>query len=352
MSFFRFLLFPFSIVYFLITRLRNYLFDIGYTKAFQFEVKTIVVGNLSAGGTGKTPMIEYLIRLIKNKYKVATLSRGYGRRTKGFLIAKEEHNSHLIGDEPRQFHLKFKEEISVCVGEDRALAIPEILYNKPDVEVILLDDAFQHRYIIPGINILLSDYNNVFYKDFILPVGNLRESRAGARRADIVIITKCPGNISEENMLNIKFNCYKYIKKETPVFFSAISYLKPVPVFEVYEKAFSTNVMLFTGIGKSSYVEKFISERYNLMQFVSFSDHYNYSIKDVEAIKNKFDKIPGEDKCLLTTEKDMVKLMELDLDDGLMELPLFYLPIEMKILHQKQFFDGLVMSYVSNLNFN
>ncbi|MDQ3392518.1 MAG: tetraacyldisaccharide 4'-kinase [Bacteroidota bacterium] len=347
----RYLLLPFSILYYLVTSFRNHLFDIGYTKSFKFEVKTIGVGNLSSGGSGKSPLIEYLIRLLKNDYKIATLSRGYGRKSSGFILGDNTHTSKIIGDEPRQFYLKFKEEITVSVGEDRAVAIPEILFNVPQTNVILMDDVFQHRYVSPGINILLSDYQNLLYQDFLLPMGNLRESRKGAKRADILIITKCPENISEEKKLEIRKGCQEYLKEKAPVFFSTIFYLPPVPVFKNQGHIFSGNVFLFTGIGKSNYVEQYAKDSFNLRHVVKFADHHSYTLKDLEKIKNIFEEIPGNDNCLLTTEKDVVKIKDLFEVGPLNDLPFFYLPIEMKFVHQQQDFERLILNYLKGKNY-
>ena len=188
----RILLFPFSWLYYLITQIRNRLYDRGLKPSVKFELPVICVGNLTVGGTGKTPMIEHLIRLLQNRFKVATLSRGYGRATKGIRIAGPSENASTIGDEPFQFYTKFGKRITVAVGEERALAIPTILQECSDTQIILLDDGFQHRKVSPGFSILLTDYHRPFYNDFLLPSGRLRESRWGAERADVIVVTKCP----------------------------------------------------------------------------------------------------------------------------------------------------------------
>ena len=192
MKLLRWLFFPVSILYGLAMRFRNHLYDIGKKPQVEFDRVVISVGNLSMGGTGKTPMVEYLIRLLKADYKLATLSRGYRRKTRGYRMANAEDNAITIGDEPFQYYRKFGNEISVCVGEERVIAIPSAIMENEDIELFLLDDAYQHRKVARDFNILLSDYNQPFYTDYILPTGDLREPRKGAKRADCVIVTKCP----------------------------------------------------------------------------------------------------------------------------------------------------------------
>ena len=190
------LLYPFTLLYGTITDFRNHLYNMGQRPSIQFDTNVINVGNLTVGGTGKTPHVEYLIRLLHSQYKVATLSRGYGRKTKGFILANDEATAESIGDEPLQFYKKFKNECVVSVGEERALAIPHILTEHPETQVVLLDDAYQHRAVTPSFNILLTDYNRLFYQDYPFPSGRLRERRKGAKRANAVIVTKCPDDLS------------------------------------------------------------------------------------------------------------------------------------------------------------
>ena len=336
-----FLLSPFSFIYYLVISLRNHLYNINYTKSFNFEVPVINVGNLEAGGTGKTPVTEYLIRLLEREYHIATLSRGYGRKTKGFRIANEKDNAKTVGDEPYQYYLKYKERITVTVGEERAWAIPSILLEKPEINLILLDDAYQHRSVIPDINILLTSYYNPFYNDYILPSGRLREARKEAKRADVVIMTKCPSNISGKEMIKHRSMIQKYTSEKTPVFFTYVAYGNPAPYFSDSSSDFSHNILLVSGIAHNFTVAKFVKEKFNLIKHLHYNDHHYYSQKDIQKIKNEFKAIKS-DKSLFTTEKDMTKLKDVS-DNEFRKLPLFYLPIEVKFVENGKNFDDLIL---------
>ena len=222
MKFIRIILFPFVPIYFLVTWFRNLAYDKGWFKSVSYDFPVICVGNLSAGGTGKTPMVEYLIRLLKDETNLATLSRGYGRKTKGFLLAENNITATELGDEPFQFYHKFKDEITVAVDEDRQHGIAALRTLKSKPEVVILDDAFQHRKVKAGYNILLTTYANLYVDDFVLPTGNLREPKKGAKRANIIVVTKCPELLSQEEkeaiVLKLKPKVYQH------VFFSHIGY--------------------------------------------------------------------------------------------------------------------------------
>jgi len=343
------LLSPFSFLYLLITSFRNHLYNIGYTRSFKFDTKIIAVGNLTVGGTGKTPHVEYLIRLLKDSYKIATLSRGYGRKTKGILIADDKATASTLGDEPMQFYKKFSSDVSVVVGEERALAIPTILFEKPDTQVILLDDAYQHRKVIPDLNILLTDYNRPFYEDSILPGGRLRESRSGAKRADLVIVSKCPANLDEEKRNEIISKIKRYSSATAPIFFTGISYKEPCSVFgnsvETIKK-----IILFSGIVKTKGLKAEVEKNYELLKFFEYPDHYEYSEKDFKKMANYYAENYKEGLALLTTEKDMVKIISHPQRDLLENLPLYYLPIEVFFLRDKEKFDALVLNSLNNLS--
>jgi tetraacyldisaccharide 4'-kinase len=338
----RILLFPFAILYDLITRVRNYLYDTGRRYSIQFEANVIAVGNLTVGGTGKTPHIEYLVRLLKTRYKVATLSRGYGRKTKGFHLADETSSAITLGDEPYQYYRKFGKEVVVAVGEERALAVPSILLEHPEVKVILLDDAYQHRAVRPLLNILLSDYHKPFYKDNLLPAGRLRESRKGASRADVVIVTKCPDTITSSEQGNILTCIREYTAMDTPVFFTGIKYGSPVSVFKKFDWE-GRKVVLFTGLADAKPLEAYIRAHYNLVEHFSYSDHHNYSEADLNTILTRFNALNQDwDHILLTTEKDMVKFHEWKLKHKLEEIPFFYIPIEIYFLKEQEKFNTIV----------
>lgn len=344
MGFLGILLFPFTLLYDLATRVRNYLFDIGYKTSFEFDRCIINVGNLSVGGTGKSPMVEYLIRLLKTDHKIATLSRGYGRKTKGFRIAGAEDTAGTLGDEPFQFHAKF-EEVTVTVGEERAVAIPFILAEKPDTEVIILDDAYQHRYVKPNFNILLTSYHKPFYDDWVLPSGRLRESRNGARRADCVILTKCPEAISKEERDQIKSQIQRY--SNGLVYFSKIEYKDPVPVLNS-RNDWSDKVFLFTGIANPLHLQQYVKTNYNLIEELHFGDHHQFTVKDIDQLISIAN---DRDLVFLTTEKDMVRLLSDELKQKIKELPLFYIPIETRFIEDGEKFDSSVLKIVkSNLH--
>ena len=342
------LLFPFALIYGALMRFRNHLFDIGYKKSFQFDHTVIGVGNLSMGGTGKSPMIEYLVRLLglRAQLQLTTLSRGYGRKTRGFKIAVGNDNADTIGDEPFQFFLKYGNQIKVAVGEERALAIPEILFKHPDNQVILLDDAFQHRTVRPNLNMLLTEYKRPFYHDRVLPWGRLREPRNGAKRADMVVVTKCPEDLDEQEMQNITAKIRRYTKNDVPVFFSGIKYLEPKPVLDDAQFRFAENIYLFTGIANPKPLLQHAGSKYNLLFHKKFKDHHRYQREDIKALVAHFNRIGEGDKVILTTEKDRVKLLSGPITEEIREVPFFYLPIECYFLKNGHIFDAEVQKAV------
>lgn len=341
MSILKWILFPITLLYGFVTSFRNYLFDIGYKKSFEFDANVIGVGNLTVGGTGKSPMVEYIIRLLGKDYKLATLSRGYGRKTKGFRIAQDNDNANTIGDEPYQFFQKFN-EVTITVGEERAVAIPHILAEVgPDV--IIMDDSYQHRYVKPSLNILLCDYTRPFYRDMILPSGRLRESRKGATRADAIVVTKCPTEISRKERKTIENELMTY--SNAPILFSSIKYLAPKAVGRV-EMEFKGDVLLFTGLANPKPFTEYISTNFNLVDDIYFPDHHPYTIKDINTIEERYRQISAEDKCIITTEKDMVKLLSEELKGSIEHWPLFYLPIELQFIENGNIFDSLVLESI------
>ena len=337
----RILLLPFSWIFLLITHVRNYLYDRGLKPSVKFELPVISVGNLSVGGTGKTPMIEHLIRILADEFQLATLSRGYGRKSKGIRMASAKESPLTIGDEPFQFYKKFGDRITVAVGEERALAIPTILQEYPQTEIILLDDAFQHRRVSPSLNILLSDYNRPFYKDVPLPAGRLREGRQGAARADVIIITKCPGEISDDEMMDIEKLIRLYAEK--PIFFTSIRYGNPLP-FSNKLASPTQNVMLISGIANPKPLEDYVRQTYTLLKHLKFKDHHTYTHSDIEAIAKEADRNP--EMCIMTTEKDKVKLEMPEFQATVNKLPFFYLPIEIDFLKDGKDFDEMVLNHV------
>lgn len=333
------LLSPLSFLFWSVTALRNHLFNINYSRSFQFDKPVIVVGNLEVGGTGKTPMIEYLVRLLQPFYHVATLSRGYGRKTKGCIIADDLQNAKTLGDEPYQYYLKYGHKITVAVGEERAWAIPQILLEKPETQVFLLDDAFQHRKVKGDLNILLTRYHRPFYHDFPLPSGRLREWRSGAARADAVIVSKCPAGVEQTTMQEME-NRIKRYAPQAPVYFTTIKYESPAPVFN--QQTFEgKNVILFTGLAHTWDLEQYLQQQFHLVESLHFPDHHDYQEKDFQKIKNIYQKHRKQKPVLLTTEKDMVKIKATS-DFQFKSLPVFYQPITIKFLKNGKNFDSLV----------
>jgi len=343
---FRILLLPFALLYGGIVLLRNWLYDKSILKSTSFNLPLICIGNLSVGGTGKSPMVEYLIRRLKPTYKVATLSRGYKRKTKGYALANDKTTALDIGDEPLQFHRKFP-EIPVAVGEERIVAIPQLLHDRPETEVVILDDAFQHRAIKPGLNILLTDCNNLFTRDFFLPTGDLRDQRSGYKRADVIIVTKCRPDmpVTERD---------KVIREIAPlpnqqVFFTTIAYgvpyhmIKQVPV----EIDPQTEVLLVTGIANPRPLKEYLENRINTYYMMHYSDHHIFSIDDWRDIKKRFEGIDAEKKIILTTEKDAMRLMKYEAE--LQTLPFYVIPIEHRFLfNQGTMFDNIVIKFIEN----
>jgi tetraacyldisaccharide 4'-kinase len=345
MSVLKFLLLPFAMLYDVVTNIRNRLYDMKLKPSVSFDIPVIGVGNLAVGGTGKTPMTEYLIRLLSPQYKVVTLSRGYGRKTKGFRIAGVHDNASTLGDEPFQMYQKFSPGIHVTVGEERALAIPTILQELEKTEVVVMDDAFQHRSVIPGLSILLTEYSRPFFKDHVLPYGRLREGTEGANRADAVVVTKCPDHLEEEEIMGMEHAIRKHTLK--PIFFSKIRYGEPVCFGDPIKK-FSSQVILLTGIANSHILEEYIKKHFLLVKHFSFRDHYVFSAADLHDIEHLLQKKEGEHISIITTEKDKVKLEREELKPYVSRLPLFYLPIETEFLRNGKDFDALVSSFMNS----
>lgn len=337
------LLYPFTILYDLGSRFRNHLYNIEHKKSFQFDTNVIAVGNLSVGGTGKTPVVEYILRLLKDN-KVATLSRGYGRKTNGFRIANKEDSALTLGDEPFQFYNKFPDVI-VSVGEDRAMAIPQILYHQEETEVIVLDDAYQHRSVIPDLNILLTEFDRPFFKDYILPAGRLREARKNANRADIVVVTKCPDQITEFEERRYVKKISQYTKNDTPVFFSNVAYQPQKLIFGKSNEGFK-EVFVFTGIANERPLMEFAMQHYDIIGEKHFADHFKYQAMDIEDIMEQYDAVRSENSILLTTEKDMVRLLDNEFKDIFGERSVYFIPIEVEMIKNGSVFDEMILNSV------
>ncbi|MFY0651976.1 MAG: tetraacyldisaccharide 4'-kinase [Cyclobacteriaceae bacterium] len=337
----KFILFPFALIYGWITSFRNHMYDLKLWKSVGFDLNVISIGNLAVGGTGKSTMVEYIVdSLLKNGHKPATLSRGYKRKTKGFRLTNDKDTALTVGDEPYQFWLKYGKDVPVAVGEDRVMAIPQILFENADRDSIVCDDAFQHRPIRPALNILLSTYNNPFFSDHIMPMGKLREPRKGAERADVLVFTKCP-SLSKEEMQGHREQSKKYLKEGTPMFFATTKYKEVVPLFENGSK-FSSDIILVSGLANSKPLDEYAAANFNLIDHLDFPDHHSYSKKDEEKIMhlfNRHSKDLSEPLSIVTTEKDATKLRNMI---GLASLPVFYLPIEIEFLYEGDKFERLL----------
>lgn len=333
MKIIRYILFPIVPIYFLVTWLRNKLYDWGIFESTEYDIPTICVGNLSVGGTGKTPMIEYLIRLLKTEYQLATLSRGYKRTTKGFIIADENATASTIGDEPFQFYNKF-EDVIVSVDADRRHGISQLMQLKNSPELILLDDAFQHRKVKAKLTMLLTAYDNLFVNDMPLPTGNLREPKSGAKRADIIVVTKCPVLIGESEKASILQSLKP--KKNQSVFFSWIEYSDTIKnVSEERDLNYLTDkdFTLVTGIANPKPLVEYLHSKHLNFGHLNFPDHHDFTSKDIQLLRER--------EFILTTEKDFMRLFP----DFQENTQLFYLPIELKI-DRPEAFKNLIKSSV------
>ena len=314
MNLIRKITFPFVPAYYAITSLRNTLYDLGLKKYTSYDFPVICVGNLSVGGTGKTPMIEHLIDLLKDDYKVATLSRGYKRKTKDFQLANEFSTAESLGDEPFQFYNKFKNDILVAVDANRVNGINKLRELENPPQVVLLDDAFQHRKVKAGFNILLTTYSNPYFSDFVLPTGNLREPKSGAKRADIIIVTKCPEHLTDEE----KKGFIEQIspKENQHVFFSSITYSNEV-ISEDNKRSINAlaNFTLVTGIANANPLVNFLKERKLQFEHLNFKDHHEFTQQDIAVLEKK--------ELIVTTEKDFMRLKQYQN----LKAKLFYLPI-------------------------
>jgi tetraacyldisaccharide 4'-kinase len=333
MNFIRKLLFPLGGLYWLITFIRNWLYDLGIFTSKSYELPVIAIGNLSAGGTGKTPQTEYIIRLLKDTYKIAVLSRGYKRSSKGFVLANDVVTVAELGDESYQMYSKFP-EVSVAVCEDRQIGIDNLI-SKSNPDVILLDDAFQHRKVKAGFYILLTAYDELFSDDFILPFGNLRESAIGKKRANVVVVTKCPQNISELNKDEVKLK----LNVNVPVFFTSIDYDSKVFCTEnsmSVSDIIATEKVILAGIAKPKYFVDYLNSGTDKVMI--YPDHHNFSEAEISEINEL-----SKDKIIVTTEKDFMRL-----NGKINSSNLFYLPIQSKFISDKEQFDALISNWVKS----
>ncbi len=328
------------------------MYDWGIFSSQGFELPTISVGNLTVGGTGKTPHIEYLIRLLKPEFYIATLSRGYGRKTSGYILSDTQSSAQDIGDEPLQFKKKFS-GLRVAVDGKRVRGITNLLKEFPSLQAILLDDAFQHRAVKPGLNIILTDFSNLYSKDHVVPSGSLREFRSGIVRADIIIVTKCP-----EILLPIERK--RLLSEIAPkphqrVYFSFIRYGDFIPVSgdgtnplskEYYfERNYS--ILLLTGIANTRPLEYYLKDKVKNLVPIKYQDHHQFTKSDIQSIQKIFNNIASANKIILTTEKDAMRLKSIEYAEIIKSLPLFYIPIEIEFHNSdKNEFNEQIINYV------
>ena len=336
----KYLLFPFSFLYNAITSIRNFLFDKGILSSTSFDLPVISVGNLTMGGTGKSPHTMYLIELLKPHHKIAVLSRGYGRKTKGYLLANENSDAKQMGDEPYQYYKRYGKEISVAVCENRVLGIKNLI-AQVNPEVVLLDDAFQHRKVNPSFSILLTEYDKLFTKDFVFPMGNLRESKKGYKRSHLIVVTKCPENLSEFEKNRIKTELK--IEAHQPLFFSSIKYANQlisnngtIDITEIKNK----KILLITGIANPKPLVEELKKYSHEIEHLKYPDHHNFSKKDIKNIVEVYHSL-GENKVMITTEKDFMRLEK----EAVLKEFLYYLPIQISI-DNKENFDTILLKQI------
>lgn len=342
----RFLLFPFSLLYGLVVLVRNVFFDWGIFRATSFDIPVLVIGNITLGGSGKSPMTEYLIRLLKSDKKVAVLSRGYGRKTKGFRWVELQSKAIEVGDEPLQFKHHFP-DISVAVCEDRVTGLSQLANAN---EVVLLDDAFQHRWLKPSLSILLLEYSSIRTPNFLLPSGTLREPKCATSRADVLVVSKSPKNISERD----KKELLKIIKPKAhqPVFFSYLQYGQLTELNGKKTRALAdlspeTVVFLLTGIANAKPLLSEIEQHGLFVKHHEYPDHYAFKQADIARLAADFKQIHAADKVIVTTEKDAQRLKNVNFDSLIAELPIYVLPVETAFFEEEeQKFKQLIQTHV------
>jgi tetraacyldisaccharide 4'-kinase len=341
MPWYAFLLAPFALIFRIITGVRNVLFDRGILRSFRSSIPTLVVGNLSVGGTGKTPMVEFLIRNFRDEFKIVSLSRGYGRKTKGFLSANPASTAAEIGDEPLQIFQKFEGKIPVFVGEDRVSALAKVAKSSAESQLVILDDAFQHRKLKADFYCLLTPYSLPFAEDFLMPMGRLRESRLGAKRADMVVVTKCPSDLSWEQKEETERALRPYLQAAVPLFFSKIGYGEPYAMD--HGSPFSGAVILVSGLADDRPFVSYCRASFHVLDHLSFPDHHKYGPEELAVLSRLFEKHRQKKFVVLTTEKDAVKLKSLANKGFLGEIPIFVLPIEARFESED---SQMLLSYI------
>ena len=341
------LLAPIALIYGLIVKIRNLLFDFKILKSVSFEKPIICVGNLTVGGTGKTPHVEYLIKLLSTKLNIATLSRGYGRETKGFGYASTTSTATEVGDEPLQIKLKYP-SIQVSVDADRVGGITRLINENSNLDLILLDDAFQHRYVKPGLSILLIDFNRPITSDYFLPMGRLRDSVKEKRRADIVIISKCPFDLNPE--MRIHLSKKLELSPKQSIYFTTMVYGEPIPVFKEYrinlELEKEQEIYAFAGIANPTFFFSHLENKANLIEKHTFPDHFAFTKNKIYPIFDSYLRSKANSKAIVTTEKDAARLRGIPSLDEEFKKSIFYIPIEVKFVDDQEIiFNNQILNY-------
>lgn len=342
------LLSPIAFAYGFAIIVRNKLYQWGILRSTHFNIPVIGVGNLTLGGAGKTPHVEYLIRLLSPYLKIATLSRGYGRKSRGFKIVRPKMNASDVGDEPLQYFLKYP-NIKVAVCESRSIGIPLLLNHHPEVNTVILDDSYQHLSVTPGINILLTEYSALYTDDYLLPVGRLREWKNGAKRANVIVVTKCPPSISQEER-QVIINKIKP-KEDQTVLFSKYVYGTPYNILNGSRLPLSAakEVVLLTAIANESYLEDYLYESVAEVHNMAFEDHHYFSPHEVSLMKQLYDQVEPKEKVIITTEKDATRLI-LHRDYLVQhQLPVYVLPLQVSFLDEDgPIFNNLMKDFLMN----
>ncbi len=348
------LLFPFAVIYGIITSLRNLLYDWKFLKSKSVDIHTICVGNLAVGGTGKTPHVEYLINILQYDFKIAILSRGYKRKTSGFIQATNLSTAFDIGDEPLQYKTK-NPQLEVCVDANRVNGIKEILEFPEPPKVVILDDAFQHRALNCELKIVISEYNNLYLNDCMMPAGYLRESKKGIERADIIIVSKTPDKTTAIEIRNVIKDLKPLAHQQ--LFFTWLKYgeLKgfqnPTDTIDTLNDLFRYRIVAFTGIGNPQPMITYLKEYASDVKHIQFPDHHSFTIQDIADVRAQLDAIEGGNKIVVTTEKDAMRLRGTDLQDIANTLPLYVLPIEVDFKDKTQEFNDTIINYVRTNKF-
>ncbi|HBF88973.1 MAG TPA: tetraacyldisaccharide 4'-kinase [Bacteroidales bacterium] len=347
---FRWYLYPFSIIYGTIVSFRNFLFNANILKTEEFDIPVISVGNITVGGTGKTPHTEYLIKLLSEKLNVAVLSRGYKRKSKGFVFASPQSTIFDIGDEPKQIKQNFK-DVDVAVCESRVKGINRLSNdeNRKNLNVILLDDAYQHRYVKPGLSILLIDYYRPINEDHLLPYGSLRENQHEKSRANIIIVSKTPKNIKpiERRIIEKNLALFPY----QSLYFTSLNYGELKSVFEssqLVDLNDNYHILLVTGIANPLPLKNHLAEYSKNIFHLQYRDHHAFSPADFEKIQSTFNEIKSDKKIIITTQKDGMRIQDLKGHENLKSLPIFYIPIEIEFLNQDKItFNNQIIDYIT-----